>query len=202
MAATGRKAEESARTRTAILDATEAIMREEGYAAVSARRVSERAGVNLGLIHYHFGTMDDLFLSLFARTEDQYFGRYVAAVTCDDPLRALWERHIDPPGNELIIEFMALANHRKTIRREIARSCERVRSLQVSVLSRVLAEAGVDAADWPPPALALLMAGAARALMMEAAVGVSAGHAETLALIERCLEELRGGRPRSAPQED
>src|SRR5262249_22294781 len=52
MALERRNSEESSGTRNAILDATEAIMREEGYAAVSSRRVAEKAGLKSQLVHY------------------------------------------------------------------------------------------------------------------------------------------------------
>lgn len=191
MAATGRKAEDSARTRAAILDAAEAIMREDGYAAVTTRRVSERAGVNLGLIHYHFGTMDELFLGLFQRTDDQHLARYDRVLESDHPLRALWETHSDATANELIIEFMALANHRKAVREEIARSCERIRQTQVALLTRILADLGVDAGKWPPLVLSLLMAGASRAIATETAIGVNTGHAEALAFIDSHLRDIK-----------
>ena len=41
-------------TREAILDAAEAIMVEQGYAAVTFRLVEERAGLKSKLVHYHF----------------------------------------------------------------------------------------------------------------------------------------------------
>src|SRR5206468_10314523 len=106
--------------------------------------------VNLGLIHYHFGSMDDVFLALFRRTDDQHVARYEGALKADDPLQALWEAHNDAASNALIIEFMALANHRKAMREEIARSVDRVRALQTTLLSRILADKGLDLDDWPP----------------------------------------------------
>lgn len=193
MAATGRKAEDSVRTRAAILDAAEAIMRQDGYAAVTTRRVSERARVNLGLIHYHFGTMDELFLGLFRRTDDQHLAHYDRVLESDDPLRALWEVHSDATANALIIEFMALAIHRKAIGEEIARSCERIRQRQVALLTRILADLGLDAEKWPPLVLSLLMAGASRAIATEAAIGVNTGHAEALAFIDGRLREIMQG---------
>lgn len=195
MAVTGRKAEDSARTRAAILDAAESLMRDEGYAAVTTRRVSERAGVNLGLIHYHFGTMDDLFLGLFQRTDDLHLARYDRVLASEHPLRALWEIHSDATANGLIAEFLALANHRKAIRDEIARSCERVRARQAELLEEILPQLGLEADRWSPLALSLLMSGASRAIAMEAAVGVRTGHAEALAFIEEQLRLVQRPRP-------
>lgn len=185
-----RNGEESAKTRTAILDATAQIMREEGYAAVSSRKVAERAGLKSQLVHYHFGTMDELFLALYQSYEEHYFQRHAEALASRNPLRALWEMSTDAAGAELSLEFIALANHRKAIRKEIARSTERYRSLQVAVVSRVAEDLGIAEDDLPADVLCFLMVAASRALITEAAVGVSAGHSAMLAFVERRLQAL------------
>jgi AcrR family transcriptional regulator len=191
----GRNGEESGKTREAILDATEKIMLDEGYAAVSSRRVATKAGLKSQLVHYHFGTMDDLFLALFQRAEAQFFERHMRALTSSNPLRALWELSIDPTGMELMLELVALSNHRRAIRKEIARSTERTRSMQVVVLTRVLEELGIPPDVCPPNVLSLLIAGASRALVTEATIGVCAAHADVLAFAERLLQKAERGRP-------
>jgi AcrR family transcriptional regulator len=180
-----RNGDESRKTREAILDATEQIMREHGYAAVSSRRVAAVAGLKSQLVHYHFGTMDDLFLALYQRAESQYLERHVQALASNNPLRALWEMIIDRTGMELIFEFMALANHRPPVRREIARSSERSRTMQIAMISPMLEKLGITPDICPAAVLSLVMGGTARALVSEAAIGVSAGHAETLAFVEK-----------------
>lgn len=187
---------DSAQTRAAILDATEQVMREDGYAAVSSRRIAEAAGLKSKLVHYYFGSMDDLFLALYQRVEERHFARHVQALSSPNPLRAAWELLLETTDTELIAEFRALANHRKAILKEIARSAERMRTVQAALLSRGLEAMGVSEEVCPPVVLSVLMAGAARALVSENAIGVSAGHPETLAFIERHLRELEArGRP-------
>src|ERR1700758_5191902 len=93
--------EESSSTRDAILDATEAIMVEEGYPAVTSRRVAERAGLKSQLVHYHFGTMDDLFVAVYERSEREFLRRHLQAVSADNPLRALWDLSLHPQRNRL-----------------------------------------------------------------------------------------------------
>ena len=62
-------------TRTALLDAAAALMLEEGYAAVTTRRLAQRAGVNNGLVSYYFGTLDALFIELFRRGAERSLAR-------------------------------------------------------------------------------------------------------------------------------
>ena len=61
-------------TRTKLLDAAERLMLEEGYAAVTSRRVGRKAGISSQLVHYYFRTMDDLFLEVFRRRAEEGFG--------------------------------------------------------------------------------------------------------------------------------
>src|SRR6516225_639477 len=102
-------------------------MLESGYAAVSSRRVAARAGLKPQLVHYYFRTMDDLFLALFRSRTDGGLERHAEALASDRPLRALWEVSRDPEGTALIMEFSALANHRKVIAAEIQRYGDRLR---------------------------------------------------------------------------
>ena len=56
--------------RTRLLDATEEIMLHEGYATVSSRSVAAAAGTNPPSVHYHFPTLDDLFVAVLRRRAD------------------------------------------------------------------------------------------------------------------------------------
>lgn len=53
-------------TRRALLDAAVSELAERGWGGLRTRTVAERAGVNKGLVHYHFGSMDDLRLQAVA----------------------------------------------------------------------------------------------------------------------------------------
>ena len=101
------------------------LLLEEGYAAVTSRRVAARAGLKPQLVHYYFRTMDDLFLEVFRRRAEENLARFDEAIAADGSLRNLWQLNVDPRGAAFTMEFVALANHRKAIRAEIARFAER-----------------------------------------------------------------------------
>ena len=61
----------TAQKRTRLLDAAERIMLRDGYAAVTSRRVEAEAGIKP---HYHFGTLDDLFVEERARLGERTRG--------------------------------------------------------------------------------------------------------------------------------
>jgi len=181
-------------TRTTLLDAAEALLLEEGYAAVTSRRLAAKAGTNPALLYYYFANMDDLFVALFRRGSERSFGRLKQALDSPQPLWAMWGLIHDYSSTALTMEFMALANHRKVIRAEIAAASKRFRQLQLKSLTRVLEGYGVDAGEWPPVSIIILMSGVSRFMLIEEELGVRTGHTETIALVERHIEALEGPR--------
>jgi AcrR family transcriptional regulator len=183
-----------AKNRAVLLDATERLMLEEGHAAVSSRRVAERAGLKPQLVHYYFRTMDELLLAVFRRLAEAGLDVQDKALASPQPLWELWRFSTDPTGAALTIEFVALAHHRKALRAEIARYAELFRSRQVEALSDVLERYGLDGPDTlPPVVMMVLMTSVSRVLVMEEEMlGMSAGHAETVEIVERYLRRLEG----------
>ncbi|HTV95952.1 MAG TPA: TetR/AcrR family transcriptional regulator [Steroidobacteraceae bacterium] len=177
-------------TRDAILDATETIMIEEGHGAVTSRRVAQKAGLKSQLVHYHFGTMDDLLVAVYERSEREFLQRHLRAATSDDPLRALWELSIHPKRTRLAQEMLALSNRNEAIRKITSRILEQMHSINTAFIAKHLDAAGVDLGRYPPLVISYLINGVSRSLVTEEAMGFSAGHAQVLAFMERLLSEL------------
>lgn len=198
--APGRTADrENSPTRAALLDAAEQIMLEEGYAGVSTRRLATRAGANSALVYYYFGNMDNLFVALFRRGSDRSYRRQIEALESPQPLWALWEAIHDQSQTALTMEFIALANHRKEIRTEIAQSSQRFRILQLEAVTTILAKGDYPSQRYTPGALVLMMSSISRFLRMEEAFEVDLGHRDVTELIEEILRELEGDR-RPSPE--
>ena len=194
MGSARRAGTEDSKTRSVLLDATEKLMLEEGYAAVSSRRVASVAGLNAALVYYYFGSMDDLFIAVFRRGAQRSLERQAEALRSAQPLWALWELTHSLTNTALTMEFVALANHRKAIQSEIVSYSQKFRTMQLEVISGVLNGYGIDAQRWPPVTVMLLMSGISRFLLMEEAFGIEVGHAETIALVERHIRQLEGDR--------
>jgi AcrR family transcriptional regulator len=192
--ASRRTGPEDSKTRSALLDAAEQLMLEEGYAAVSSRRVAGRAGMNAALVYYYFDTMEELFRELFRRRAELILDRQAEAMSSEQPLWALWDLTHDQSNTALNLEFMALGNHRKAIRAEIASYSKKFRRVQLDALTGVLGSYGIDPDVWPPSAVILFMTGISRFLLMEEAYGLDIGHEETIAIIERHIYRLEGER--------
>lgn len=184
--------------RLRLIEATAKIMRDEGYAAATSRRVAAAAGVKQALVYYYFPAMDDLFVEVLRAGAEGSLERMRAALVDDDPLRALWVINSDTRLTGLNTEFMALANHRKAIRAELKAYAERVRDIETAAVTVALRTRGIDIADYPPVAISMLIAQTARSLCNEHAVGVTAGHDELRSFVDRLLESLAGQRGATA----
>lgn len=178
---------ESSATRTLILDAADQLLAEEGYAAVSTRKVAARAGLKPSLVHYYFPTTDDLWLAVFRRGAEKSDEMLEAALTSDNPLKALWQYLADTSRTAQTLEIMALANHRKAVRAEIAVHSEQMRRRQVEALTRIY---GDRLAGYDPAGLTLILAGVGRALVMEGGFGVQGGHDAARRMVEEWIDGL------------
>src|SRR3954447_7710229 len=95
------------KTREELLDAAEQLMLEEGYAAVTSRRVGAKAGLSPQLVHYYFRTMDDLFLEVFRRRADEGLARFERAIESRPTLRTVWGSLNEGSGSSFNLEFVA-----------------------------------------------------------------------------------------------
>jgi AcrR family transcriptional regulator len=179
-------------TYTQILDAAEQVIREEGYAAASSRRIAQHAGLKPSLIHYYFPTTDDVYMAVFTRGAAQSDERIDRALASPDPLRALWQFFCDPDRNALAGEFVALANHRKTIGARIAEHSHAMRDRQSEVIQRLLGER-LAAEGLSASAMIVVLAGIGRVLAMEGGFGVKSGHQEARNFVEAWLHRLTSG---------
>jgi AcrR family transcriptional regulator len=177
-----------------LLDAAEALLLEEGYAAVTTRRVGERAGTNPALVHYYFESMDGLFVELFRRGAQRGLERQARALQSPQPLWALWDLLHDHINNVRTVEFFALAHHRPAVQVEVVEYSAKYRQQQLDVLTEVLEGYGLDSQTWPPVTMILMMGSISLLLLIEQGFGFAAGHEEMIAVVEREIQALEGDR--------
>ena len=177
----------TAEKRTRLLDATERIMLRDGYAAVTSRRVEAEAGLKL---HYHFGTLDDLFVEVFRRRAERNVERLHAALTSAEPLRAWWQIVSDPRGTALLVELTAAANHRAALQAEVAKLAHDVSDLQIAVLGPILAEYGIDTEEFPPALVAAAVQGLALVVVQDEVRGFDTAHHEAVEAMARLVDRL------------
>jgi AcrR family transcriptional regulator len=202
MASPRRVGAETSKTRATLLDGTEQLILEAGYAAVTYRNVAAKAGVTGGLVQYYFPTLDDLFLALLRRRSDANLERLLAALEerPDEPLRIIWEFNTDETSAGLMMEFLALANHRKSIQSEIAEVTRRARKVQVDALAVRWPQYASSAEGLSPGSLLFLMATVPKMMLLEESVGIAAAHDDVLRLVEGYLDSVEPTRARRRMQ--
>ena len=92
-------------------------------------------------------------------------------------------------GRRCSLEYVALANHRKAIRDEIARTAERFRELQLDAITAILRARGIAPEVCPPVVLLLAMSGVTQAIAIEEALGITSGHDEMVRFVEAWIDE-------------
>jgi AcrR family transcriptional regulator len=177
-------------TRTLILDTTERIMVDEGYAAVTSRRVAQELGINGATVHYYYPTTDDLFIALHKRMTERQLAEFEQVMAAGDPLVALWKFQSGWAQSALGVEFLALANHRKTIRDVLAGATDEARDVQAQAFTRLSSHSAIDPEILPPIALTTILVAIARTLANEERVGITRGHQEVRAFVEWALSKL------------
>lgn len=185
------RARKESSTSEALIDATEAILLDEGYSAISTRKIGERAGVKSPLIHYYFKSIDDLYLAVFRRAVKRS-GDILAS---QRPVMGMWESNEDPQAR-LGAELTALASHRPALRAELTAYAGRVRTQLVSELTKQLERDGAEPGI-PPTVAAMLLTSVARQMRLEKGLGITSGHEETRTYIMQWLANLEdhGGGP-------
>src|SRR5262245_64698057 len=74
----------------ALLDAAERLLVDVGYARITTRRLAEEAGVNHGLVHYYFGSMEALLVRALERFTERLADRQRELYAGPEPFAAKW----------------------------------------------------------------------------------------------------------------
>lgn len=198
MATKRRMGPENAATRSLLMDAVEAVMREQGYAALSARSVAARAGLKYQIVFYYFATMDDLLLATYRRRTENVLARTEEALASEQPLHALWRASSDPFDASLSLEYMAMSNHNAVIRAETIEFGERIRQVVAERLRGRLEAASPDPGTFPPIGVAVSVFLMGGIFGFEQALGLSGGHREVEAIVAWGLRQFE---PEGTPAE-
>jgi AcrR family transcriptional regulator len=177
--------------RRRLLDAAELIMLQDGYTAVTSRRLEAETGLK---VHYHFGTLDELFIAIVRRRGEGNLARLADALASPEPLRAWWRLASDRRGSRLLVEITTAANHRPSLHVEVAAFAREARRMQIDALQGILGEYGIDREKFPPALLAAAMQGLAFAMAYDQVAGFDTAQEEASAAMDRLLDRFEAGR--------
>ena len=177
----------------AFLDAAERLLVEIGYAAITTRRLAREAGANQGLVHYYFGSMDNLLVRVLERFTERLIVRQRAMYAADLPFIEKWRqamRYLDEDfasGYQKVwYELQAMAWNTPELRERIAHVTVEWREVLEEAFEQARREHGIE---MPVGALAVLIAAFNQGLILERLSGIDSGHRELLDWIDEWLEE-------------
>jgi AcrR family transcriptional regulator len=183
------------------LDAAEQLLIRDGAAGVSTRRLADEAGQNHGLVHYYFGSVDELLLQTLERFSDRVLERQRAMYETDAPFIDRWRMAMSYIDEDLAAgypkvwaELEALAWNKPALRKRLRSVSDKWRSLLRDAVAGALEEYGLDTASFSAEAWAALVMQFNEGLLFERLLGFDRGHGELLAAIDGWLASLQRAR--------
>jgi AcrR family transcriptional regulator len=175
----------------ALLDAAERMLVSDGYARITTRRVAAEAGVNHGLVHYYFGSMEELLLQVLERFTGRLVARQREMYEADMPFIEKWRtamRYLesDREYQKVWCELQALAWNRPELRERVAHVDAEWRAVLSEALAEPRERYGID---MPLPALVSLVITFNEGIIFERLSGIETGQAELLEWIEGWIRE-------------
>jgi TetR/AcrR family transcriptional regulator len=188
MISTRRMGMASSETRAQLIESAAEIVRNEGWAAVTARRLAEQVGLKRQIVHYYFRTIEDLLIAVIRRDGEALRARIMQGMESDEPLRAIWEAS-RRASKTTVLEFTSLATHRRAVQIEVKRYMEEIRRFQTQALVRHFELRGIKP-PLPPAVMLIGILGVSQVIAVEAMLDVSDGHSEVVAFVEERLRAL------------
>jgi AcrR family transcriptional regulator len=174
----------------ALLDAAERLLADAGYASITTRRLATEAGVNHGLVHYYFGSNENLLVHTLERFTGRLIARQRELYAADLPLADKWRtamRYLvseDVSYQKIWLELQALAWNNPDIRARLARVNAEWRAVLTEAFDQPRCELGIPL---PLEALVSLVMTFNLGMMIERLGGIQTGHRELLDWIEQWI---------------
>ncbi|HET9949493.1 MAG TPA: helix-turn-helix domain-containing protein [Longimicrobiales bacterium] len=186
-------------TEERFLDAAERLLVEVGYAGISTRRLAEEAGANHGLVHYYFGSMEELFLRVLERFTSRLIERQRALYDSDRPYLEKWReamRYLDDDREsgyqKIWYELQAMAWNRPEMRARLAPVLAQWKSAMRDAVRAALRDYAVDAEPFTAEDWVTLIVTFNEGIILERLSGIDEGHRDLLAAIDRWLAARAG----------
>ena len=190
----------------ALLDAAEGLLIDECYAAVTTRRLAERAGVNHGLVHYYFGSMEEVLLQTLERFTQRLIERQRDMYGSEAPFIDKWRmamgylpEDIAAGYPKVFYELQAMSWNQGEFRDRVVKVNAEWRAVLTKAFEEAMRVYGIDRRRFPVAAVVSLVMTFNLGLQLEQLIGVDEGHAELLAMIDRWLSSLQPDKPQRPP---
>ena len=181
---------------SALLDAAESLLVDVGYSGVTVRALAERAGVNQGLVHYYFGSMEEVLVQTLERFTERLIERQLAMYEGPEPFVTKWRRAMSYLGDDresgyqkIWFELQAMAWNRPDLRERVAKVLKRWVDVLRPAFATGMEELGIDRDRMPVDVMVALVVTFNQGVIVEGLLGADSGHAPLLAWIDDWLTE-------------
>src|SRR5919199_1756351 len=177
-------------TEEAFLDAAERLLVSVGHAGVTTRSLAQEAGANHGLVHYYFGSMENLLARVLERFTERVIERQRAMYAAPDvPFVEKWRtamRYLDADREyqKVWYELQALAWNRPELQERVAHVNAEWRAVLIEAFAEPRERLGID---MPLDALVSLVITFNEGIILERLAGIEAGQPELLEWIDGWL---------------
>jgi AcrR family transcriptional regulator len=174
----------------ALLDAAERLLVDVGHAGVTTRALAAEAGVNHGLVHYYFGSVENLLARVLERFTEAMIERQRALYASETPFLEKWRtamRYLveDREYQKVWWELQALAWNHPELQERVAT----VNAAWRDVLREAFAEPRERyGLEIPLEALVSLVTTFNEGIILERLSGITDGQEELLGWIDQWLE--------------
>jgi AcrR family transcriptional regulator len=174
----------------ALLDAAERLLVDVGHAGITTRRLAEEAAVNHGLVHYYFGSNENLLVRALERFTERLIDRQRELYASDLPFIEKWRtamRYLvseDVTYEKVWLELQALAWNQPELRERLARVDAEWRAVLTDAFEEPHRELGIE---MPLDALVSLVMTFNIGIIVERLGGIETGHEALLEWIDRWL---------------
>jgi AcrR family transcriptional regulator len=182
------------------LDAAERLLVQVGYAGITTRALAAEAGLNHGLVHYYFGSIEEVLLRVLNRFTERLIARQRAMYSADVPFLEKWrtawrfqEEDLAAGYPKIWFELQALAWNRPDLRARIVAVEAEWRAVLREAFTRAIREYGKED-ELPVEAVTALTVTFALGYMLERLSGICEGHEPLLAWIDGWIESLERGK--------
>ena len=176
----------------ALLDAAERLIVDVGYAGITTRRLAEEAGVNNGLVHYYFGSIENVMVRTLERFTERQIARQRAMYSEPGvPFIEKWRtamRYLvseDVAYEKVWYELQALAWNRPELRQRVVEVNAEWRTVLTEAFAEPHERYGIE---MPLDTLVSLVVTFNEGIILERLSGVEEGHQALLDWIDGWLE--------------
>jgi AcrR family transcriptional regulator len=187
----------------AFLDAAERLLVSVGYSNITTRKLAEEAGLNHGLVHYYFGSMQELLVQVLERFTEQLIARQRQMYAAKAPFIEKWRtamRYLEEDRasgySKVWYELQALGWNDPEIRRRVVKVDNAWFGVVTDALNQAAGEYRLDRTQFPIEGVAGLVMTFNEGMHLRMLSGVHTGHSALREWIDKWLEGLEQSKKR------